>query len=373
MRKTRVRPLLTGLPLLAGVWMLGACASNPLISDDQIARAIARAEDRPNAGLIGQIPGAPGRPEQRLPLASKSAEPENTNPRSPALRAPSSLATAQAASPTEALWLTQIDPSSAGSLPDPTQADRQGDLPDLPSAAASQAPSTRPTFSLKRDLKNLPRTVWADTKRVYTNPKNLAILLLAGGTSLALRPEVDDDIEDKFDRNRALRSEWGDVAGVLGNPGLHFGLAGLWYLAGLQSHDAKTYKIGKDLFSALIINGLSTELLKVAAHTQSPNGERYAWPSGHVSSSFCLAAVMDRAYGPLVGWPLYGLAGFVAFERMDDREHHFSDVIFGAALGLVIGHTVASGEPPEILGGTVLPYADPAAGTSGIAWHKAIR
>jgi len=45
-----------------------------------------------------------------------------------------------------------------------------------------------------------------------------------------------------------------------------------------------------------------------------------------------LAAVLDEYYGPLVGIPLYGLAGMVGLERMDDREHHFSDVVFGAVL-----------------------------------------
>jgi hypothetical protein len=55
---------------------------------------------------------------------------------------------------------------------------------------------------------------------------------------------------------------------------------------------------------------------------------------------------------------------------MDDREHHFSDVLFGAALGYIVGKTVARDHSPEILGGRIIPYVDPYHGTSGLAWLK---
>ncbi len=221
---------------------------------------------------------------------------------------------------------------------------------------------------LKQDIKDLPKSLWEDTKRVYLNKDNIIILLVAGGATLAVRNTVDDKWEDHFDRNRSFKKEWGDLAGVLGNPGLHFALAAAGYYYGANFGDTKTYKVSKTLFNALIINGLSTMLLKVSANTEAPNGENLAWPSGHASSSFCLAAVLDTYYGHKVGIPLYLLAGFVGFERMDDREHHFSDVLFGAVLGYVIGKTVAEGHSPEILGGKVLPYSTP--NEAGVVWIK---
>ncbi len=221
-----------------------------------------------------------------------------------------------------------------------------------------------------RDIKQMPGGLWQDTKRVYTNPVNLIVLAGAGGAALALRAEVDDDIEDKYDRSHSFSQPWRDTFGALGNPGTHFAVAGAWYLIGAQQQQAKTYQVGRTLFNALIINDLSTMLLKVACNTESPNGENLAFPSGHVSSTACLAAVMHEAYGPWVGVPLYGLTGLVAVERMDDREHSFSDVVFGAALGWVVGHTVATGHRPEIFGGELVPYADPIGRTSGLAWVK---
>ncbi len=229
-----------------------------------------------------------------------------------------------------------------------------------------------PVFSeiLKRDIKELPSSLWRDTKRVYTDKTNLAVLLIAGGASLAVRNTVDDKWEHHFDRHRSLRSEWGDLGGALGNPGVHLGIAALGYYCGVKGGDTKLYYASKALFNALVINDLSTVMLKLAACTDSPNGEHFAWPSGHMSSSVCLAAVLDKYYGHKVGIPLYLLAGFVGFERMDDREHHFSDIVFGAALGYVIGKTVADGHSPEVLGGRVVPYIDPYDGRSGIAWVK---
>lgn len=224
--------------------------------------------------------------------------------------------------------------------------------------------------TVKRDFELMPRSMWEDTKAVYTNPTNLVVLLSAGAASLAVRPGVDDQFEDSLREKDIFKEDWSDAFGALGNPGMHFAAAGLWYLVGQQAQDVKTYEVGRTLFNALAINGASTMLLKLATLTNVPNGEPLGWPSGHTSSSVVLAVVMNEAYGPLVGIPLFGLAGLVAVERMDDGEHHFSDIVFGAALGYVVGHTVAKKHRPQIFGGDIVPYADPVSGSSGIAWVK---
>ncbi len=124
------------------------------------------------------------------------------------------------------------------------------------------------------------------------------------------------------------------------------------------------------MIHALATNGLSTLAIKYVSNRDSPNGEAFAFPSGHTSSSVTFATVMHEAYGPWVGLPLYGLSAFVAIERLDDGEHWVSDVVFGAALGWVVGRTVAEGRRPEIFGGEIAPYVSPDGGLSGIAWIK---
>jgi len=235
--------------------------------------------------------------------------------------------------------------------------------------------------TVKRDLKYMPADIWRDTKRVYTKPLNLVILGTAYGGSLALQEAgPDDSVEHHFRRERPFgrheihrhfSSGWRDGFGAAGNPGTHFALAGLWYLAGQQTMDDKTYEVGKTLFSALAINGVTVLLGQAATADRSPNGETGTFPSGHTSSTFVVASVLDEAYGPAVGIPLYLLGGLVAHERLEDGEHNFSDVVMGAVLGTVIGHSVASGRDPEFFGWKVVPYTSPQGGT-GIALMKTL-
>jgi len=248
---------------------------------------------------------------------------------------------------------------------------------DLGEATAESATIERgplPDFldTAKRDLKEAPGLLWNDTKKVFGNPLNLVFLLGAGGASLALRPEVDDDIEDFYDHSHTFKEDWRDAFGAAGNPATHFALAGLWYLVGQQAQDAKTYEVGKRMISALTITGVTTMMLKVSANTESPNGEELAWPSGHVSSTMAMATILNDAYGPLVGVPMFGLTALVGVERLDSEEHHFSDLIFGAALGWVVAETVMKEHRPEVFGGQLVPYADPVNGTAGVAWYKSL-
>ncbi len=237
--------------------------------------------------------------------------------------------------------------------------------------AVREQQAETPVFSIKEDLWSAPRWLWEDTKLVYTSPLNLGLLLAAGGASIAVHQHVDWTFNDKFMESRTCKQGWGDAANATGYPPLHLAIAGVWYLAGYEFKDLKTYNVGKNLLSALIITDLSTVMLKAcAADTEGPQGQHFSWPSGHTSSSFALAAVLNESYGPLVGVPMYAFAGWVGFERMDDHQHMFSDVLFGAVLGTVIGETVARGHLPQIAGGTVLPYADPENRSGGFAWIK---
>jgi undecaprenyl-diphosphatase len=63
-----------------------------------------------------------------------------------------------------------------------------------------------------------------------------------------------------------------------------------------------------------------------------------SFPSGHATAAFTAAVFLsdDDALAPL--W--YGLAGMVAFSRVYVRMHHASDVVAGAAFGLVLGRVL---------------------------------
>ena len=59
-----------------------------------------------------------------------------------------------------------------------------------------------------------------------------------------------------------------------------------------------------------------------------------SFPSGHATSVFAVAAVF-AAYYPRLRWPLYGLAAAIALGRVYLERHYVSDIVAGAALGLV--------------------------------------
>ena len=239
--------------------------------------------------------------------------------------------------------------------------------------SASRRRSPLPGFwdTLKRDVKSMPADLWNDTKAVYGSAPNLVILGLTYGGSLALQETGPDrTVEDHYRHHTTFSKDARDIFGVAGNPGTHFALAGAWYLLGQETQDERTYEVGRTLFSALIINGLSTLAGQAASWDRSPNGELGTFPSGHTSSTFTFASVMHEAYGPLVGAPLYGLGVLVAMERLEDGEHYLSDVIMGGVMGLVIGHTVAGEHEFTLFGGEIVPYVDPNTGSSGIAWVK---
>ncbi len=212
------------------------------------------------------------------------------------------------------------------------------------------------------DLRGLPRSVGRGVKHTYAKPENLIILATAFGADRIIRHNLDGDIRDDLRHNDTSLAETGDFGTIIGNPALHFGVAGAWYLTSLHKQDQGHYEKSRTMIQALMVNGISTMLLKWSMDDETPNDEEWGWPSGHTSSSMCFAAVMHEYYGWKAGAPLYLLAGYQAATRLEDREHDLSDVIFGAALGLVVGHSVVQGELPQVAGFHVLPYGERDAG-----------
>ena len=215
---------------------------------------------------------------------------------------------------------------------------------------------------LKADIREGPAAIGRGFAYSYGKPENLLILGAAFGVDRIVRHNWDEDVRHYFEDNDSSLAETDDFGSIIGNPGLHFLIGGAWYLSAVQQRDARHHELSKVLLEALIVTNTSTLALKVAMDDRAPNGQKYGWPSGHTSSSICFAAVMHEYYGWKAGVPLYLLAGYSAATRLEDREHDLSDLVFGAALGYVVGHSVVKGELPQIGGFYVLPYADRNAG-----------
>ena len=70
-----------------------------------------------------------------------------------------------------------------------------------------------------------------------------------------------------------------------------------------------------------------------------------SFPSGHASSGFMAATLLADGGRRPWRWGWYGLAGVVAASRIHTRSHHASDVVAGAALGLLLGRIAKAAWP----------------------------
>ena len=86
---------------------------------------------------------------------------------------------------------------------------------------------------------------------------------------------------------------------------------------------------------SLAMTAAVTYGLKYTVDERRPNGGRNSFPSGHASFSFSSAEFMRKRYGWEYGIPAYALASFVAYSRVESRQHHAHDVIAGASIGIV--------------------------------------
>jgi len=256
--------------------------------------------------------------------------------------------------------------SSSSSL-ESTATSNEGNRPN-------DLPQTGSFFeSAKRDFANWPKRIIEDSKDTFLRKDNLTALLLAGGASIAMhQSDADKNIADNFDKHHILHGFTDESLNIIGGPGAHFAVAGLWYGLSAENEDVFNRERAWTMTTALAITGLTTVGLKAIRDNETPNGREWAWPSGHTASSFTVASVLDEFYGPKVGIPAYVLASLVGYRMMDTGDHWASDVVFGATLGYVVGHTVAGKHNElEIAGFKVLPYMGHTKGTTiGISLVK---
>jgi len=79
----------------------------------------------------------------------------------------------------------------------------------------------------------------------------------------------------------------------------------------------------------------STYALKYTIREDRPNhDDRYSFPSVHTSVSFSSAEFLRTRYGWECGIPAYAVAAFVAFSRVQAKQHYVHDVLAGAVIGI---------------------------------------
>lgn len=208
------------------------------------------------------------------------------------------------------------------------------------------------------DVNNWPQRIIRDSKESFLRPDNLAIILLAGGASVALHSSgADKNIADHFEDHHDFHGFADESLNVIGHPWTQLGAAALWYGFSKKDNDEFNVERAKAMIAALSVTGVATMGAKAIRDNDSPNGKNWAWPSGHAASSFTIASMLDEFYGPRAGIPAYALASVISYRMLDTGDHWTSDIVFGAAVGWVVGHTFADRHKQlEVAGFKVLPY-----------------
>lgn len=209
---------------------------------------------------------------------------------------------------------------------------------------------------LGRDLRNLPSV------------ENVLILGAGGGLSAWVHSE-DAEITHQWSSSEEL-DEVFEPGGTLGSGWVQIGSAIGTYVIGRRIDSPRTALLGADLIRSQTINAVLTQGVKLAVRRQRPDGTSFSFPSGHTSTTFTTATVLQRHFGWKVGAPAYAVAAFVGGSRLQENRHYLSDVLFGAAIGIVSGRTATIGRGAATF--SLSPLVAP--GTVGVALtHRAHR
>ncbi len=224
-----------------------------------------------------------------------------------------------------------------------------------PAPLSSQAADLPSIVSLVRDL-------GGDMRRL---PSMRNAIILGGGALASVASRRGDPSLTA----RAVASDGLDTflepGAVLGGGLVQVGGAAALFGVGRVLHRPAMAVAGADLVRAQLLNTAMTHALKFAVHRTRPNGSRYSFPSGHTSSSFATATVLQRHFGWRVGVPAYALATYVGASRLQENQHFLTDVLFGAAVGVVAGRTVTIGHHRGVI---VSPFATRGGGGLGVTW-----
>jgi membrane-associated phospholipid phosphatase len=218
--------------------------------------------------------------------------------------------------------------------------------------------------SARQDFANRPAKLLKDSEYTFLNTHNIVALLLAGNASIIMHnSDADNKIADHFRRHPALQSFEDESLDVIGSPFTHIAASGIWYILSAENQDDFNKKRAWTMLTALSVSSIATFGLKAIRQNDTPNGQNWAWPSAHTSSSFTAASVLHEFYGLKVGVPAYIMASLVAYRMMDTGDHWASDRVFGATLGWVVGHTIATKHKSlEVAGFSIMPLT-PIVGT----------
>jgi membrane-associated phospholipid phosphatase len=211
----------------------------------------------------------------------------------------------------------------------------------VPAAASAETGTEAPAAAAAdQDGDSFFRDLWRDLPRLGSKA-NLFTLGAGGAIALAIHhSEVSlgataassEELDEVLEGGGASGNGWVQIGGALGT-----------YALGHAIGNDRVRSVGVDLVQAQLLNAVLTQGIKFASSRRRPDGGSHSFPSGHTSGTFATAMVLSRQFGWKAAVPAYTVASYVAASRVQENHHYISDVVFGAAVGMVSGRTVTVG------------------------------
>jgi membrane-associated phospholipid phosphatase len=234
-------------------------------------------------------------------------------------------------------------------------------LPGVRSAAA-QTLSPPQTPQVPRAFTGLFRDTVSDFGHLAS--KKALTTLAVGGLIAAAAHGMDRRATDMLTTSDDMGFLGAGEA--IGSARAQFGSALATLVAGQLIGNGRLAAVGADLVSANLVAQTLTIGMKTAVRRGRPDGTEFSFPSGHASTTFAAATVLQRHFGWKAGVPAYAMASYVAASRIHDKRHFLSDVTFGAAVGIVSGWSVTVGQGKAQF--SVAPVATRGGGMVGFTW-----
>jgi membrane-associated phospholipid phosphatase len=134
----------------------------------------------------------------------------------------------------------------------------------------------------------------------------------------------------------------------VGSTGVQIAAGLVTYGVGRARGANRARHLGMDLIEAQLLSEGLVETIKVIGRRPRPlnpdgtpnSSKSFSFPSGHAAVTFASATVLEQHLGWKAAVPTYAIASYVAISRLHDNRHYLSDVVFGAATGVIVGRSV---------------------------------
>lgn len=200
-------------------------------------------------------------------------------------------------------------------------------------------PPTKVETEQQTHLKQFPANLGRDFLGLFSRDNVWPLLI--GGAATGISTTADDRVHQYFveqDTDRPL----GNIGDTMGKPVVLGPVIGSIIAFGSLTGNHKFHSFSYAMAEGFLLDSMLTTGLKYAVGRERPDStNNHSFPSGHASDYFMIATTVDQYYGHIPGSLMYGLAGYVGFSRLVKDKHWLSDVVAGATLGYIVGHTVS--------------------------------